>query len=401
MRIARFAFVLMLAVTARDWAVEIKDVPAMPPGIKIADLPNGPVFVTDEGMTIYKYLPPVSTFAYAKRQVEVVGECIYQCPAEFPPLIAPEEAKPVGDFTIVAGPNGVQQWAYKGVPLETFKYDRKPGLALGESTYPFNGPRVPSGEAAWIESEIPPQAPPNVPPTTEIPSGVKVQPGYAGSRYFANLDGFTLYVDDAPPGAHPCAAACLKDWQPFVAPALAKPVGDWAPLTVADGTRQWGYKGKAVYSYLREATGGEVAGDDNDGRWRALVEYQAPLPNEVSIVMTETGAVFAEKATRRTLYYYGLNHRPFEVLGFNHPGLLFGTPTCYNKCAETFPPLLASADAKPVGEWWIVTRVDGAKQWAYRGHPVHTYVKDHPGLHEAADLHNLWTEVVATNRSDK
>ena len=30
------------------------------------------------------------------------------------------------------------------------------------------------------------------------------------------------------------------------------------------------------------------------------------------------------------------------VLGFNHPGVLFGTPVCYNKCAEEFPPLLAA-----------------------------------------------------------
>ena len=40
--------------------------------------------------------------------------------------------------------------------FKLFKYDRKPGLVLGEATFPFNGPRVPSGEAAWVESETSP-----------------------------------------------------------------------------------------------------------------------------------------------------------------------------------------------------------------------------------------------------
>jgi len=49
---------------------------------------------------------------------------------------------------------------------------------------------------------------------------------------------------------------------------------------------------------------------------------------------------------------------------------------CYDKCAENWPPALASDGAKPMGAWTIVTRDDGLKQWALNGKPVYAFVKD-------------------------
>jgi predicted lipoprotein with Yx(FWY)xxD motif len=49
-------------------------------------------------------------------------------------------------------------------------------------------------------------------------------------------------------------------------------------------------------------------------------------------------------------------------------------------CLEKFPPFEADADARPTGEFSIVKRPDGTRQWAYRGFPLYTSVKDHrPG----------------------
>lgn len=45
-------------------------------------------------------------------------------------------------------------------------------------------------------------------------------------------------------------------------------------------------------------------------------------------------------------------------------------------CIEKRPPLLAAADAKPIGEWTIKVRPDGARQWAFAGQPLHTSIKD-------------------------
>ena len=53
-----------------------------------------------------------------------------------------------------------------------------------------------------------------------------------------------------------------------------------------------------------------------------------------------------------------------------------GKSVCNGPCATNWPPLMAGADAKPSGDWTVITRDDGAKQWAYKGKPVYTWVKD-------------------------
>ena len=53
-----------------------------------------------------------------------------------------------------------------------------------------------------------------------------------------------------------------------------------------------------------------------------------------------------------------------------------GVSNCNDNCAKNWPPLMAAAAAKPMGEWTIVTRADGTMQWAYKGMPLYTWIKD-------------------------
>ena len=53
-----------------------------------------------------------------------------------------------------------------------------------------------------------------------------------------------------------------------------------------------------------------------------------------------------------------------------------GTPLCVEDCLETWPPLKAADAAKPVGDWTLVERDNGIKQWAFRGKPLYTYSRD-------------------------
>ncbi|MEN3352209.1 MAG: hypothetical protein V7640_367, partial [Betaproteobacteria bacterium] len=53
-----------------------------------------------------------------------------------------------------------------------------------------------------------------------------------------------------------------------------------------------------------------------------------------------------------------------------------GKSVCNGNCATNWPPLTASADAKATGDWSVVTRDDGSKQWAYKGRPVYQWSKD-------------------------
>ncbi len=53
-----------------------------------------------------------------------------------------------------------------------------------------------------------------------------------------------------------------------------------------------------------------------------------------------------------------------------------GKSACNGPCATNWPPLMAGSDAKASGDWTVVTRDDGGKQWAYKGKPLYTWTKD-------------------------
>ena len=56
-----------------------------------------------------------------------------------------------------------------------------------------------------------------------------------------------------------------------------------------------------------------------------------------------------------------------------------GKSACNGPCATAWPPLAATATDKDMGDWTVVTRDDGSKQWAYKGKPLYTYAKDTAG----------------------
>jgi len=51
-----------------------------------------------------------------------------------------------------------------------------------------------------------------------------------------------------------------------------------------------------------------------------------------------------------------------------------GSSACYGKCAENWPPLAAAGSA--VGDFTVIARDDGKKQWAYKGQPLYLWVRD-------------------------
>lgn len=53
-----------------------------------------------------------------------------------------------------------------------------------------------------------------------------------------------------------------------------------------------------------------------------------------------------------------------------------GKSACNGPCATLWPPLMAGADAKPEGDYSVITRDDGSKQWAYKGRPLYYYQAD-------------------------
>lgn len=69
-----------------------------------------------------------------------------------------------------------------------------------------------------------------------------------------------------------------------------------------------------------------------------------------------------------------------------------GTSACSGNCAKNWPPLTASASAKPTGDWGVIMRDDGTKQWTYDGKPLYRWVKDTKPGDRTGDglLNNSW-----------
>lgn len=68
-----------------------------------------------------------------------------------------------------------------------------------------------------------------------------------------------------------------------------------------------------------------------------------------------------------------------------------GKSACNGECATAWPPLLADANAAPAGDYTVITRDDGSKQWAYQGKPLYTWVKDtKPGDITGDNFKDIW-----------
>ncbi|WP_434064090.1 COG4315 family predicted lipoprotein [Roseateles aquae] len=69
-----------------------------------------------------------------------------------------------------------------------------------------------------------------------------------------------------------------------------------------------------------------------------------------------------------------------------------GKSVCNGPCATNWPPLMAAADAKPASaDWSLITRDDGARQWAYKGRPLYFWVKDQkPGDRSGDGVNKVW-----------
>ncbi len=68
-----------------------------------------------------------------------------------------------------------------------------------------------------------------------------------------------------------------------------------------------------------------------------------------------------------------------------------GKSTCNGPCAVNWPPLKVADAGQASGDWSIVVRDDGSRQWAYRGKPVYLWIKDQkPGDKTGDGVNKVW-----------
>ncbi|NSL54267.1 COG4315 family predicted lipoprotein [Uliginosibacterium aquaticum] len=68
-----------------------------------------------------------------------------------------------------------------------------------------------------------------------------------------------------------------------------------------------------------------------------------------------------------------------------------GKSVCNGPCATNWPPLYVAEGEAPSGDYSIVTRDDGKKQWAFKGKPLYYWIKDQkPGDRTGDGVNNTW-----------
>lgn len=68
-----------------------------------------------------------------------------------------------------------------------------------------------------------------------------------------------------------------------------------------------------------------------------------------------------------------------------------GKSVCNGPCATNWPPLIATPTSQPLGDYTLITRDDGSRQWAIKGKPLYYWIKDSkPGDKTGDGVQNVW-----------
>jgi predicted lipoprotein with Yx(FWY)xxD motif len=218
-----------------------------------------------------------------------------------------------------------------------------------------------------------PATPPGVTvePAIQNPALEAGKPASATQGSFADANGMTLYTfaGDTVPGRSACDGDCAASWPALAAPADAKAMGDWTLVGRGDGSKQWAYKGKPLYRSAMDAAPGDAKGKGSgDGQWQIAAlrqsEDETPAPAGVALrpVGNALGDVFVDHRGM-TLYVFDGDAAP-------------GVSACAGSCARIWMPLKAAELAKPIGDWTVIVRDDGFRQWAFKGKPLYAFSGD-------------------------
>lgn len=88
-------------------------------------------------------------------------------------------------------------------------------------------------------------------------------------KVLTNDSGMTLYVfDKDSAGKSACNGPCASNWPPLMASASSMAMGDYTVITRDDGSKQWAYKGRPLYTWHNDKAPGDITGDGFlNGAW--------------------------------------------------------------------------------------------------------------------------------------
>jgi len=309
------------------------------------------------------------------------SSCYGECAREFPPFIADAQARAAGEFSILERADHVRQWVYQGKPLYRYSGKDPEGEPVGARFQLAENPawhdpssRTYSPKQGWRRAAFMPEKSIAMPPNVEIE-------GLAVANGFGFVDAATHWSLYAAPPTHKLSSA----WRPLRASALALPVAEFTIIKrPEDGTRQWAYRGEALYTYSGDYAPGEVNGIfTGDPAIQPALAYRNYMPAGLRILqppgrgplLTTSAGLTLYTEARYVLQYGGRETRTGYAVSYNDAKSQ-GAVGCEGDCTVTWKPFLAAADARSWGFWEPVQRADGSRQWAFKGSPIYTYIGD-------------------------
>jgi len=262
-------------------------------------------------------------------------------------------------------------------------------------------------------------------PMPAVPAGIWVRTtggakdtnSYLGTQaklLYATSEGAVLYTfAQDMPNQSTCTAECLESWRPFLVEKNFAGAAGWSAIPREDGTSQLAFNSRPLYtaanpdpqtgvapsseksadpgphtrgpavpadpSTRSASANGAVAGQSrpaglgkapekkpDDSPWQPL-EYNSTIelntPPQLSLRENfAAGGQILVDSDGFSLYTYQSDKT--------------NQPTCYEECASVWLPAKAGALIQASGDFTIVERTDGLRQWTYKGAPLYRYVGD-------------------------
>ncbi len=306
------------------------------------------------------------------------------CTDLWPPVLADDDARSIGKWTIVERKDGTRQWTYDEQPIYTSVLDREPGDVFGGTTRRYGGDspanRVPLG------------------PPSKVPPGFAVKTTTVG-RLLTTDKNFSVYTyekDTAETSV--CLDDCARTWIPVTAGAMSIAQGEWSIIERSPGVRQWAFRNRPLYTYILDQASWSLEGSDVAGWSNVYTQLAPPPPEHFTVQDTLAGQVLAD-SRGMTLYTYVCGDDSIDQLSCDHPNdtQVYRLAMCGagdpDKCLENWPYVQAADGAMGSSRTWSVISIDSRtghlaapeqtdalSVWAYRDRPVYTYGgDDQPG----------------------
>ena len=90
----------------------------------------------------------------------------------------------------------------------------------------------------------------------------------AKGKTLVDAKGMTLYTfDKDSAGKSACNGPCATNWPPLMSTS-ASGSANWTVVTRDDGSKQWAYMGKPLYTWVKDTKAGDTTGDGvNNNVW--------------------------------------------------------------------------------------------------------------------------------------